>query len=504
MVDKKDEGQTKPLKEGATPRGSSKKKSWIIGAGGVLAIVVGVFLIYYFVIRGDETTEPATSKPNVWPCQQFNENNYVCQIPRNGKLVTNEEFVQGLAKANQSLIDDLNGIIRDFKFADGLFFESKPFDSKTLNEPYEFALVGTDSLNFEQDSSVFEKYMKSDDDYNGVNSFVKVFPSQLPEDKATLVSPRPRYNGINERPNYASLKPFITDGEQDEISNFWQTCGQQIEKWMKDNPKLKVYFSTAGEIDHYVHARIEKEGQFYQHYPYTIENTDTYQVSKTETINAASSRFNIYKTNSNTPLTIREFVKLLRTGNDNLIKVLTESVANYKNQNGRGQDPGLYFESRPFTSNTLDQPYEFIMVSDKSFRGMRQDNKSFREYWINDPEKYEGATPSTQVVLSLNKSTKMVIPFPKMNNQNQVVRKYYAHMQRFMINADQSETHSWWQTAGQTLDRWIADHQNQDIYFSTAGRGVHFLHGRIEPKGKYYRTAEYRKGTPQDDEKKFS
>ena len=131
-----------PGKTSLRPCGS-KKKSWIIGVGGVLAIVVGAFLIYYFVIRGDETTEPATSKPNVWPCQQFNENNYVCHIPRNGKPVTNEEFVQGLAKANQSLIDELNGIIRDFKFADGLFFESKPFDSKTLKEPYEFALVGT-------------------------------------------------------------------------------------------------------------------------------------------------------------------------------------------------------------------------------------------------------------------------------------------------------------------------------------------------------------------------
>jgi len=82
--------------------------------------------------------------------------------------------------------------------------------------------------------------------------------------------------------------------------------------------------------------------------------------------------------------------------------------------------------------------------------------------------------------------------------------KYYVHLQKFLNDGEPDEIISFWETCGQALETRVNEVNNQNVWFSTCGTGVYYLHVRLDSRPKYYSFSEYRQGRVREAETKYS
>ncbi|BDS11402.1 DUF6940 family protein [Aureispira anguillae] len=136
----------------------------------------------------------------------------------------------------------------------------------------------------------------------------------------------------------------------------------------------------------------------------------------------------------------------------------------------------FFWENSPFTNNSLDQPYEFVVVGTDAFNGKKPNALSFNQYFSIE-----------QPVISfpnLGKNAQLVVPCPLSNSY-----EVYTHLGSFIRNAPVQQIDRFWQVMGHEVEK----HLNEcPLWLSTSGLGVYWLHVRLDQRPKYYSHSPYK------------
>lgn len=134
----------------------------------------------------------------------------------------------------------------------------------------------------------------------------------------------------------------------------------------------------------------------------------------------------------------------------------------------------FYWEHPPITSDTLEEPYSFVLVKSTSLEKVHPEPKTFKEYYHRD-----------QLVAhfqNLRGDATLISPAPHSDLS-------YAHFGRFIRTAPEEQIHAFWIAVSETTSQVMS---NQPKWLSTAGNGVYWLHVRLDSWPKYYRYTPFR------------
>lgn len=137
----------------------------------------------------------------------------------------------------------------------------------------------------------------------------------------------------------------------------------------------------------------------------------------------------------------------------------------------------FFWEHPPVTADTLDRPYECMLIESTFLAGVSPDSNTFSRYF----------EPDRQVVTfpNLGRDATLVVPCPRGDEQ------VYPHLGSFVREADPGQADRLWEVAAREMRKAVG---GEPRWLSTHGGGVYWLHLRIDSIPKYYHTAEYRKG----------
>lgn len=135
----------------------------------------------------------------------------------------------------------------------------------------------------------------------------------------------------------------------------------------------------------------------------------------------------------------------------------------------------FFWENRPFTSETLDKPYECSIISSTFLANQSPDRETFSRYF--NTEKCVVCFPN------LGNDATLIAPVPEKHEDD------FTHLGVFLRKADQKQISAFWKVAANETLKRIS---NKPVWLSTSGLGVYWLHARVDTVPKYYQTAEYK------------
>lgn len=141
-----------------------------------------------------------------------------------------------------------------------------------------------------------------------------------------------------------------------------------------------------------------------------------------------------------------------------------------------------FFWRTSVIDNSVDLPYHEEFIEDERFLSQtRQDLKAFNEHFIskkNIDKKYAIHFPN------LSSDTTLVVPVPKKG-------KNFINLFYFMKNASKIQQQELWKLVVKQAKTMLKKHKN--IWISTHGLGVNYLHVRISNSPKYYENSKLQK-----------
>lgn len=129
-----------------------------------------------------------------------------------------------------------------------------------------------------------------------------------------------------------------------------------------------------------------------------------------------------------------------------------------------------FWETPPVTKSTVERAFEFVLINSPKLADIEPDPTDFNEY-------FESATEEVVTFPNLGNDALLVVPCPIAKT---VARTHLASFVRF---APEFQQHLLWQTVGRSL---LQQLNEQPIWVSTSGLGVHWLHVRLDSHPKYY------------------
>ena len=139
---------------------------------------------------------------------------------------------------------------------------------------------------------------------------------------------------------------------------------------------------------------------------------------------------------------------------------------------------GLRFETPSICSDTVDQPFEFVLLNSPSFCDRSTDTETYRHYFT-DEEQDVGVVAFS----NLGGDAKLIVPSPRAKTDA------YGHLAAFCRGAPFPQQDALWQVVGREMQLKVA---KNPVWLNTAGGGVAWLHIRIDDRPKYYGFAKYR------------
>jgi hypothetical protein len=133
------------------------------------------------------------------------------------------------------------------------------------------------------------------------------------------------------------------------------------------------------------------------------------------------------------------------------------------------------WETPGVTAASAARPFEFVLLDDPTL-ARRPDAEAFAEHFRAGEEAVAFANLSGDATL--------VVPCPVAD------RAAYGHLAAFARHAPESQRDALWKLVGEEMARRIGAKQ---VWLSTAGAGVSWLHVRLDDRPKYYGHAPYRK-----------
>jgi hypothetical protein len=136
---------------------------------------------------------------------------------------------------------------------------------------------------------------------------------------------------------------------------------------------------------------------------------------------------------------------------------------------------GFYWEHPPLTRERLGEPYEFVLVPDQTLSRLRPDPTAFAEHFSDEALVVHFS--------NLGGDAELIVPCPRGDTSA------YPHLAAFVRHAPPEQRDAFWQRVGERCRALIADRPR---WLSTAGRGVSWLHVRLDTRSKYYKYGAYR------------
>src|SRR5439155_23730819 len=134
------------------------------------------------------------------------------------------------------------------------------------------------------------------------------------------------------------------------------------------------------------------------------------------------------------------------------------------------------WETPPITTASANRPFEFVLV-DSPGLARTPDADAFGEHFRGEVEGGVVEFPN------LGKDAIMIVPCPL------GPPSAYGHLGAFMREAPEAQQHALWKLVGAAMQRRLGAKQ---VWLSTAGAGVSWLHVRLDDRPKYYEYAPYR------------
>lgn len=136
---------------------------------------------------------------------------------------------------------------------------------------------------------------------------------------------------------------------------------------------------------------------------------------------------------------------------------------------------GFYWEHPPLTRERLEEPYECVLVPDQTLSRLRPDPTAFAEHFSDEALVVHFS--------NLGGDAELIVPCPRGE------ASVYPHLAAFVRHAPPDQRDAFWQRVGERCRALIDDRPR---WLSTAGRGVSWLHVRLDERPKYFKHRAYR------------
>ncbi|RHZ36563.1 DUF6940 family protein [endosymbiont GvMRE of Glomus versiforme] len=195
------------------------------------------------------------------------------------------------------------------------------------------------------------------------------------------------------------------------------------------------------------------------------------------TINNNTIKYQFTKSD-NSKLTQKDFINLLKEGGQEITEALKHANSQLKS--------AYFWECPPITKNTLNKPFECVVIKSKSLDGITPNHSPFQKH-INDKKNS----------FTSNSGNILIIPLPEKNENNEELD--YKNLTSFIQNVpDTSEQkQTFWQEVAHQLEANLES--NNPRWLSTHGLGISWLHVRIDKQPIYYSWNEYKQFTEDDN-----
>ena len=194
------------------------------------------------------------------------------------------------------------------------------------------------------------------------------------------------------------------------------------------------------------------------------ENMENWSYTK-ERISSDTIKYQIK--NKSSSITNSEFISLL-TKSDKFINSFSKILISNSFE-------AYFWEVKPFSSKSINNKFEFVLVKSSILNGISADNSYFKNYFKEDK--------NVVSFLNLGKDAKLIVPTHKGK------KEHYNHLANFMRNADNQQIIEYWKEVGNQCNQRV---NLNPIWISTAGLGVNWLHLRIDSRPKYYKFKPYK------------
>ncbi|MFK7972652.1 MAG: hypothetical protein AB8F95_19940 [Bacteroidia bacterium] len=179
------------------------------------------------------------------------------QLLAGANVISFKDFIQAL-KSDPAFCSTFNTILKGCEM-DKFYFETPVVDRNSLNNPFEFVLIESNSLSNTPNPLAFSQYLDTEE---LIVSFLN-----LGKD-AMLVVPTQQLEV--EASAYAHIGSFVKEKDnKEQQAGLWKRVGEEYEKALYKQP---VWLSTAGNGVAWLHVRICEEPKYYQHAVYAFSS----------------------------------------------------------------------------------------------------------------------------------------------------------------------------------------------------------------------------------------
>lgn len=188
------------------------------------------------------------------------------------------------------------------------------------------------------------------------------------------------------------------------------------------------------------------------------------------------------------PLSSADFYHELASGNDMLIDSFSEVIKEFP-------AAAIFFETPPITFESYrSTAFEFVLLPSSSLEQVTPNFRPFEEKFAS-----KCVENASKVVVSFNNlggDCTLVSPCPVPLEPSAVAMPDavidFAHLSRFVRNAQQSTIRRLWQRVGEEVLHRMERSPGELVWVSTSGLGVFWLHVRIDSVPKYYNFEPYK------------
>ena len=179
------------------------------------------------------------------------------------------------------------------------------------------------------------------------------------------------------------------------------------------------------------------------------------------------------------PLTAEAWSTGILDGQDNSIEALNKVLR-------KCPYDAFYFEVAPVTRKGFDEiPFEFVLMEATSLSKRKPKFQAFEEPCS------QHATHKTSlgcVFSNLSGDATLIVPRPQVG----IADKHYTHLANFIRGAPQPQIEALWKMVSLAYRDKVTSLKQGNLWLSTAGNGVPWLHFRLDDYPKYYRYKPFR------------
>ena len=128
-----------------------------------------------------------------------------------------------------------------------------------------------------------------------------------------------------------------------------------------------------------------------------------------------------------------------------------------------------FWETPPVTEATVERVFELVLIDSPKLADIDPDPSDFKQHFSSAQE--------IVTFPNLGNDALLVVPCPIAKIPS------CTHLASFVREAHHTQQHLLWQTIGRSLKQRLNE---QPIWVSTSGLGVHWLHVRLDSCSKYY------------------